>query len=268
MTHTLRLALAAICSCALVPPMAAAQSPSPINTDRPSFTNAPRVVGPGVIQIESGLDVRRDTADVPANAPTASAASAPNVLVRLGMTRSIELRAEMAGWVRTDSGRQGADARTSVSDVALAVEYQFASQDGLGIDLAVIAGATLPVGGRVSSGAADPFTRLVWGRDLGRAASLGGTLNWSAPTTDSERLRTLDASLVFGHALMGPLSAFWEGVVRHEDLDDDPAIVLGNVGVLWALGADWQLDGWVGRGFTERAPDWRFGVGAAYRFRR
>lgn len=268
MTHTLRVALAAICSCAPATPPAAAQSTSSINTDRPSFTSAPRVVGPGVIQIESGLDLLRETPDVPANAPTASAASAPNVLVRLGMTRSIELRAEMAGWVRTDSGRKGADARTSVSDVALAVEYQFASQAGLGLDLALIAGSTLPIGGRVSSGAADPFARLVWGRDVGRAVNLGGTFNWSAPTTDSDRLRTLEASLVFGHALVGPLSAYWEGVVRHEDLDDDPATGVANVGLLWALGEDWQLDGWVGRGLSERAPDWRFGVGAAYRFRR
>jgi Putative MetA-pathway of phenol degradation len=268
MTHPLRVALAAICVCAIAPPPAAAQSPLPINTDRPSFTSAPRVVGPGVVQIETGLVLLRDAIETRTAERTESSATAPNVLMRLGMTRALELRAEMAGWVRTDSGRPQADARTSVSDLALAVEYQFARQDGLGVDLAVIAGSTLPVGGRVSSGAADPFARLVWGRDLGSAASLGGTLNWSVPTTESERRRTLDASLVFGHALVGPLSAFWEGVMRHEDLDDDPAIALGNVGLLWAFSPDWQLDAWVGRGLNDRAPDWRLGVGAAYRFRR
>lgn len=268
MTHTLRIALAAICACASAPPTAAAQSSSPINTDRPSFTNAPRVVAPGTVQIETGLEVLRDTIEARTDTGTASATSAPHVHVRLGMSRSIELRAEMAGWIRRDSGRTGAAASTSVSDLALAVEYQFARQDGLGLDLAVIAGSTLPIGGRVSSGAADPFARLVWGRDLGPAVNLGGTLNWSAPTSNSDRLRTLDASLVFGHALFGSLSAFWEGVVRHQDVDDDAVLALGNVGLLWGLRPDWQLDAWAGRGLTDRAPDWRFGVGAAYRFRR
>lgn len=243
---------------------AAAQPATPvIVTDRPSFTNSPQVVGARMVQIEAGLAGLRDGTD----AGTATRTSAPNTLVRLGMSARVEFRLEMEGWIRASSGRPGRDAESSASDLALAAEYQIAHADGLGVDLAVIAGATLPTGGAASSGNADPFARLVWNRPLG-AASLGGTLNWSAPSASSERVRALDASLVLGTPLRGTWRAFWEGVVRHQDVDTDAVRWLANAGVLRAFGPNLQLDAWVGRGLNDAAPDWRFGVGLGYRIRR
>lgn len=256
-----QLALLLLLAC---PPAVFAQVTSAtIVTDRPSFTNSPKVVGAKVVQIESGLAVGRDeTAD-----GTATRTSAPNTLVRLGMSSRVEFRLEMEGWIRASSGRPGREAESSASDLALAAEYQFARAEGLGVDLAVITGATLPTGGAASSGNADPFARLVWNRPLG-AASLGGTLNWSAPSANSQRVRALDASLVLGTPLWGTWSAFWEGVVRHQDVETDAATWLANAGVLRAFGSNVQLDAWVGRGLNDVAPDWRFGVGVGYRFTR
>jgi hypothetical protein len=247
---------------------ARAQPPAPINTDRPSFTSAPRVVGARVVQVETGLAVTRDTADE----VTASSTTAPNTLIRLGIDRRFEFRLEMAGWVREDSGRPGAGARSSASDVAAAIDYQFAAQEGGGVDLALIAGTTLPTGGRVSSGNADPFARLVWNRSVGGTASLGGTVNWSLPSVPGpagrERLRTLEGSLILGHGLGGPWTAFWEAVVRHQDIDDDAVAWTGNAGVLRAFGPDLQVDVWVGRGLNAVAPDWSAGAGLSFRLHR
>jgi hypothetical protein len=244
-----------------------AQSPPPINTDRPSFTSAPRVVGARVVQVETGLAVTRDTVD----GLTASATTAPNALIRLGIDRRFEFRLEMAGWVRDDSGRPGAGARSSASDVAAAIEYQFAAQEGVGVDLALIAGTTLPTGGRVSSGNADPFARFVWNRGLG-GASLGGTVNWSLPSVPGpagrERLRTLEGSLVLGHGLGASWSAFWEAVVRHQDVDDDAVAWIGNAGVLKTFGPNLQIDAWFGRGLNTVAPDWSAGAGLSLRLHR
>jgi len=246
----------------------AAQSDAPINTDRPSFTSAPRVVGPGVVQIESGVVAGRDTVDE----VTAQTLTAPDVLVRLGLTRRLELRAGTAGWIREDSGRPGQPATSSASDTAVALEYQLAFQEGVGLDLAVIAGTSVPTGGAASTGTIDPFVRLVWNRALGAAASLGGTVNWSQPTvpgpSERERLRTLEASLVLGHGLGGSWSAFWEAVGRHEDLDADATSWFANAGLLKTFGADWQADAWLGRGLSETAADWAFGAGLSFRFRR
>jgi hypothetical protein len=250
------------------PASAQSPAPAPINTDRPSFTSAPRVVGARVVQVESGLAVTRDTVD----GVTASATTAPNALIRLGIDRRFEFRLEMAGWVREDSGRPGASAPSSASDVAAAIEYQFAAQEGLGVDLALIAGTSLPTGGRVSSGNADPFARFVWNRAVGGSASLGGTVNWSLPSVPApagrERLRTLEGSLVLGHGLGGSWSAFWEAVVRHQDVDDDAVAWTGNAGVLKTFGPDLQADAWIGRGLNAVAPDWSGGVGLSLRLHR
>jgi hypothetical protein len=245
-----------------------AQSPAPINTDRPSFTSAPRVVGARVVQVETGFAITRDTADE----VTASATTAPNALIRLGIDHRFEFRLEMAGWVREDSGRPGASARSSASDVAAAIEYQFAAQEGIGVDLALITGSTLPTGGRVSSGNADPFARVVWNRGLSGSSSLGGTVNWSLPSVPGpagrERLRTLEGSLILGHGLGGSWSAFWEAVVRHQDVDDDAVAWTGNAGVLKTLGPDLQVDAWFGRGLNAVASDWTFGAGLSLRLHR
>ncbi len=246
------------------PGATAGQTLPPLVTDRPSFTSAPTVVGAGVVQIETGVTAERDSV----GRETATRYSLPNTLVRMGMSRQVEFRIEAEGWIRTASGRAGRDAESSASDVALALEYQFASADRQGLDLAVIAGSSVPTGGAASSGNADPFVRLVWGRPVGSAASVGGTFNWSAPSADSQRTRALDASLVLGHPLWGAWSAFWEGVIQHRDVETDAATWLANGGVQRALGTNLQLDAWVGRGLNDVASDWRVGAGASWRFRR
>lgn len=242
---------------------AAAQTAT-IVTDRPSFTNSPKVVGAKVVQIEAGLASARDAV----GSDTATRLSAPNTLLRLGMSSRAEFRVEFEGWIRQSSGRAGRDPESSASDLALAAEYQLLKAGARGLDLAIIAGATLPTGGRVSSGNADPFARLVWNTPLSTDVTLGGTFNVSAPSANSERTRAVDASLVLGTPLWGAWSTFWEGVVRHRDVDTDAATWLANAGVLRSVGANLQFDAWLGRGLNDVAPDWRFGVGVGYRFTR
>jgi len=251
-------------ACLILAPLPArAQADPAIVTDRPSFTNSPRVVGARTVQIEAGVaGARNDLAS-----GTATRATAPNLLVRLGMSRRLEVRIESEGWVRQSTGRSGQPATSAASDVALAAEYQFARADGVGADLAVIAGITLPTGGAfTSSGNADPFARLVWNRPVTGAVSLGGTLNWGRQSVFGDRVRTLDASLVLGHPLGGAWSVFWEGVVRHRDVDADTTTWLANAGVLRRLGAHLQVDAWVGRGLNDAADDWRAGTGVGWRF--
>ena len=252
----------------VAPRIAAAQPGAPINTDRPSFTSAPRVVDPRVVQIETGIVAGRDTSDD----LTATTLAAPDVLIRMGLHRRLELRVGTAGWIRQDSGRAGREATTSAADTSVALEYQISTQEGAGLDLALIGGTSVPTGGDASSGTVDPFARLVWNRALGGAASLGGTLNWSQPTvpgpSQRERLRTLEASLVLGHGLRGTWSAFWEAVGRHQDLDADATSWFANAGVLKTFGGDWQADAWLGRGLNDTAADWAFGAGLSFRFRR
>lgn len=263
----LRFAAAAVLAW---PTAAAAQPAAPINTDRPSFTSAARVVGERTIQIETGVAFGRDRVERDViGAVTSSTLSLPNTLVRIGLTRQVELRIETEGWRRIDNDAPFGDPTSSMSDINVGLEYQFAAQDGVGADLAVIAGTSVPTGNGITPGRIDPFVRLVWGRALGGTTSLGGTFNWSAPSSfEVGRVRTLEASVVAALTLGGAWSPFAEAVVRHQDVGDAAAEWTGNAGLLRTLGDDVQLDVWFGRGLNDAAPDWTIGAGVSWRLHR
>ena len=266
-----RLATAWLVVMSIAPrPSAAQTSPPPLVTDRPSFTSAARVVGPGTVQLESGVSVTRDHLEVDGVGRVEfTTLELPNALLRAGLTRRLELRAAMIGWIRSTSDRGFAEPESLLSTVDLAAEYQFARQEGLGVDLAVIAGVSVPTQDFGSGdNTLDPFSQFVWSRDLTDTVNLGGMAAWSLPSSAGHRLETFSASLVFGHPLGGPWSAFWEAVGGNQDTDDDKVAWTGNFGVQLAVGDDAQLDAFVGRGFNDRAADWAFGAGLSVRFHR
>jgi outer membrane putative beta-barrel porin/alpha-amylase len=268
---TVRVAAAGLVAVAIAPCAVGAQSgPPPLVTDRPSFTSAARVVGPRTIQIESGVAVTRDSIDADLLGPIAfTTLEVPHALLRAGLSRRLEVRAAMIGWIRTGSDAPAAEPSSSLSNVDLAAEYQFAVQDGLGADLAVIAGVSVPTRHfGVRDHTLDPFAQLVWSRDLTAAIDLGGMFAWSLPTSASHRREAFAGSVVFGHGLGGAWSAFWEGVGGNQQHDEGRVTWTGNVGVLRAIGDDLQLDAFYGRGLNQAAADWTVGAGVSVRFRR
>lgn len=243
---------------------AAAQSPAPLVTDRPDFTEAPVVVGPKFVQFETGVLWGREAVGTGSTREL----SAPNLLLRLGMNDRLELRIGTPGLVRDRSARPKAEWRTSAANTDLGVKYQLAHQDGFGLDLAVIAQVSMPTGGGTSSSNADPGVKFAWGRSLGWA-SVTGNFNWSSATTpDDERERVLEGSVSVGHALWGSWGAFWEGVVTTVDDSGAPSDWVINAGVTRVVGNSLQLDVHIGRGVNEAAQDWALGAGVSYRFRR
>ena len=243
---------------------AAAQSSGPIVTGRPSFTETPLVVAPKTVQFETGVLWGTEAAA----GLTAKELSAPNLLLRLGVSDRLELRVGTQGVVRDRSGRPNAEWRTSASNTDLGVKYQMAHQAGFGLDLAVLALVSMPTGGGTSSGNADPTVQLAWGRTLG-GASVTGNFNWSAATTpDDERDRVLDGSVSVSHALWGSWRAFEEAVVTTVDDSGAPSAWTGNAGITRLVGDNLQLDVHLGRGLNDAAQDWALGAGVSYRFRR
>ena len=66
-------------------PGAAQTSPPPLVTDRPSFTSAARVVGPGTVQLESGVGVAADQPGIDqVGRVEFTTLALPNALLRTG----------------------------------------------------------------------------------------------------------------------------------------------------------------------------------------
>ncbi len=243
---------------------AAAQTPDVIVTERPSFTDSALVVGAKMVQIESGGFYRTDTV----LDSTDSALSAPNVLLRFGVTDRLEFRVGAQGVVRETGPRDDGRSDLSGSDTQVSVKYQLTRQSGAGLDVAVLPYASVPTGGAASSRNIDPGVNLIWARSWGDT-SLGGTFNWSSPSQgDGERARLLDTSLVLGNRFRGVWGTFLEGVMTRIDDSDLPSTWHINTGVTRVFGNNLQADLRVGRGLNDAATDWTFGAGLSYRFRR
>jgi len=258
----LACANAALIVCA-VGASAFAQAP-PIVVERPSFSTPPNVVGTGFWQIESGLDWGHDAPD---EGDGTTIFTAPNIALRLGVTRRIELRAATTGLVSTtERGRRS----TSMADTALGMKYQMAFQDGFGLDLAVVPMVSLPTGGAASSNNVDPSVILTAARQFGRA-QLNGNVKWTRQSygdTANQRAQLLDWSLVLAHPLWGRWSAFWEGVASDSDLEGTSATWAASAGLARQFGESILVDVYGGIGLNEPAPNWRVGAGFGWRLRR
>lgn len=252
------------CSLALLTAATSAfAQPPAFVVERPSFSTPPDVVGRGFWQVEAGMVSTRDTV----NDDTRSTLTLPNAVVRLGVTRRLELRAATVGLLRVSDG----SSRTSATDVQVGMKYQLASSEGLGVDLSLIPMVSVPTGsGAGTTGNADPSVIVTAARGLG-ASNLNLNLKWTAPTigdADNERARLLDWSAVLSFPIGTRWSAFVEGVASDDDTDGAPVRWTGNAGIARMLGANARLDLHAGRGLNDAAPDWAIGTGVAWRLHR
>ena len=226
-------------------------------TDRPDFTESSDVVGHRVVQIESGLTLEQSDA-------TTRQVTAPQMLVRIGVGRRVELRFAGDGFVSQSVQTPAGHVRTSGrSDLELGAKVKFAEAAHAGLDLAVIPFLSLPTASDgFSSDGYDPGFKLTAARDLARGFGLSGNFNAASVTTAAGRTWAREASLSLGHGLGGPFGAYWEtyGALAHGGCD-----CTVNTGVTMAIGGNGQVDVEVGRGVGGQAQDWFVGVGFAMR---
>lgn len=243
---------------------ALAQTDPPFVVERPSVSTPPDIVGRGFWQVEAGVQWQRDAITDDESLTTLTL---PNSIVRLGVSRRLELRVATTGLVST----RAREAReTSATDIELGVKYQVASQAGLGVDLSLVPMVSLPTGGASSSRNADPSVIVTANRAIG-AAGLNLNLKWSAPSIGddaSSRARVLDWSAVLAFPVRGSWSAFVEGVATDVDTAEVPTQWVANAGLGRQIGANLLLDAYGGVGLNDTAPDWTIGAGFGWRFRR
>jgi Putative MetA-pathway of phenol degradation len=232
-------------------------------TDRPDFTESSDVVGRGVAQFESGLSLEGGGA----GAAATRGFSAPQALLRVGLSSRVELRLGGEGFLSEREGIGSATVRTSGgSDFEAGLKIRLAGQDRAGLDLAIIPMVSLPVGSAAfTSGGTDPTVKFTWGRALPRGFDLSGNVNVGALTEGDRRFRQTATSASIAHDLGHGWGGYWElyGFSALEAAGA-PAWTF-NTGVTYGLGPNRQVDVSVGRGLTSAAPDWFVSAGFAVR---
>jgi hypothetical protein len=222
----------------------------PIVADRPGFGESASAVPRLHLQVETGASGTWLGSE-------ATVLDGPQMLLRLGLPGSVELRVAAPDWsdVRT-SGKT----TTAWTDVSLGLKGHVAAR---GNDLSLRATAYLPTGSiAVSSDRVDPELALAWSRPLSGS--------WSLGTTVSERwLRRLGQSFTAPSVSLGrSLGERASGFVEYAAVvsADSAPVHRFDHGYTWTPGPHTQVDVSLGIALS-RAPTTLFvGAGFCHRF--
>lgn len=246
--------------------VARADEPEPIDTDRPDITNSPKVVGPGVFQVETGVAWER----VRQGGRSDRGLYTP-VTLRLGLSEHWEARLETSGYSHVHSATPGSVERTGgYSPLEIGAKYQF--QDPPKGSHRPTLGAMAQV--RVPSGSGQFETDRVTG-SVRLLADWEVTSKWSVDANLGGGIGEDDATFGYPLATVSAnyeatkrLTTFAEFAYQGAELNLGGKGLLFDGGFLYRVGQDTQVDLGLGTGLTEiRTPDLFWTVGLSHRFR-
>lgn len=247
--------LLALCACVAAALPTAADADA-IATDRPDFVESSDVVGRGRIQVETGMSFERREGQRTRSTP---------LLLRVGISETLELRLETDGLMRVSGGERGfadaspglkwhlrdGDEASGTPGLALLahvdVDSGSAAFRGNGLRPSLRGVAEWELANDVAFGV---MPGLVWDREAGGRRFVAGIL-----------AATLSKGLAPG----------WRGFVElaGQQLTSKKHggnVVTFDVGVTWLLSDSLQLDLSAARGLTHNTPTLQWGLGLAARF--
>jgi hypothetical protein len=232
-------------------------------TDRPDFTESSDVVGRGVLQLEMGTTFDWDG---DGHERTRSI-STPLALMRIGVSRLLELRVSTDGYLFSSYGRGLTRTTTSgMADVELGGKVVLHEPGESGVALAIIPMVSLPTGSDDSSSTTlDPTVKVTWAADLPRGFGLSGNVNTSRLSDSRGRYNEYAVSGSLGYELREGWGAYLEGfgfIPQGRSVGQAWTV---NTGLTRGIGGNAQIDVEFGRGVTSAAPNWFVGAGIGIR---
>ncbi len=221
-------------------------------TDRPDFTESPLAVPAGTVQVEGGFT----WVEAPSGQETLSA---PETLVRWGLSERVELRFGLPDRIDPERGRP------AFGDGSFGAKFEL-GESASGWTSAVIATVSLPVGDReLTSDEIDPGVIVTTGRDLSAGWSLGTQASWSITSAGADDVDTIGATVVVARSIASRTGTFFE--LAFEEVDREGGSLLLHHGYTHLLGDRLQLDLHAAVGLTDDAPDALIGAGVSWRSR-
>lgn len=232
----------------------------PLITDRPDFTESAFVVGRGTVQLEGGGTYVESGSD--------NATTLPELLVRWGITRAVELRflAPTYAWIDGPNG-----SNSGFLNTALGAKIALNEGDGEGFwgktGASVIVATTVPTGNSVvSSSAWQPSATLSLSWDLSEAVGLGTNIGWARPEDEGERFDSFYGSVAAGVGVAKNTSIFFELIYFDRERERGPNTTTFQTGLTYLVNPDFQLDIRLARRLSSEGPDLLIGLGASARF--
>lgn len=189
--------------------------------------------------------------------------STPELLLRVGLTRRVELRFGDEGFL---SERAAGNTVQGHSDNEVAAKIRLWEQGRFRPAVSLIPILSLPTGHTYfSSHGYDPTLKIALAKDLRKGFSISGNFNLSRLSDPAGRYGQRAVSCSLAHALGAGFSGYWEAFTFSPwDKGTSAAWVL-NTGVSHHLGRNAQFDVRVGKRVTDVGPNYFFGAGVAFR---
>jgi hypothetical protein len=248
---------------------ASAAEDSKISSDRPDFLTGPDVVGKGRFQVELGALVQRDDA----GDQRTRTVSTP-ILLRLGVTESLELRLESEGRTRrrnTNVATQTTTYQTGYADASVGVKWNMQQGDEAKGTPSVgwVVQAELPSGSRAFRGrGARPsiIGAFEWELQNDFAMSVNAGAKYDNHDTEGRFMAAvLGAGVSKGITDRLTMAAEVVGQdLRSKKYGGN--VVIADLAVMYLLTPSLQLDALVGRGLTSDSPKYFFTLGVSARF--
>lgn len=240
--------VAAVVFLFLLASTAVAQDADLINPDRPGIADGSAVVGPGIFQLEAGLE--RDHA-------SDGRSTATPLLFRYGLSKAFEMRVEGNGYIQ-------ADGANGFAPVSLGMKYHFADAPSLG----VIARIFVPSGTGVQrSHATAADVRLAADITIGEKWSLNPNVGLGSQDDGDGRFTSGLAALTVQFNISERANVFVDGSVQSPEQRGGTISLIVDVGGALIVGRNTQLDasaGWGAHGTTP--PNVFLAAGISRRF--
>ena len=255
MRKILRVGLRILAAVAMCAPLPAETELPELVPDRPEYTDAVEVVGPGVIQTEHGITLERNQ-DI-------RSLSTPELLLRIGLTKRIELRFGSEGFLMEKSAAGTAEGR---SDTEIGAKINLFKESHFRPGFSIIPSVFVPSGDRrFSSLGYDPSVRLAWEKNVPAGFALGGNETFSSLSSGEGRFIQRATSGSVGHNLPAGFGAFWEVFGFSPWEKGGKAAWSASSGVTHGIGKNAQVDVRVGKRISAIGPNWFVGVGFTIR---
>ncbi len=233
--------------------------------DRPGEADGASVIPAGIVQFETGLRVSRETGDD--DDPDVDSYTAPDLLLRLGLLRQLELRVSADGFVYQDRG--GASNRARGSDFEIGAKFQFNCPELWRPAFGTIVKVSFPTGSAgVTSDGFDPTVELLMDFVVHDGVIATSNLDFSVPTQgvdDDRRIFALEPQFSLDVDLPGSFGTYLEyfGKVQTGGVEDEHSV---GGGFRFDRPGRFQFDLGASGGVNAGAPEWTITAGFSFRF--
>ena len=219
-------------------------------TDRPDFTETSVAVQPRRFQVEAGLTFENDDA--------VDVFESPELLLRYGLLRRVEVRLGIPGYVRTND--DGA-VESGTSEAYAGFKIQLGTP-GSRYGVALIPAVTWPTDDEDSGDAAFELVGT-WAYEMQGSWSIGGIVGHAWLETADRGPDATIATTSLAYDIGEKWGTFLEWAAEFSDEESGHLL---HHGYTYLLVPRFQLDGHFGIGISDDAPDFFIGTGLGWKF--